>query len=459
MFVGFQDDPSLRWESDRARTYDAARDANATVIRTTVYWSKVAPERPANASNPFDPVYRFEDIDELVRNSQQRGMEVLLTIWGTPSWANGGKGQNRLPTRLTDLTAFANALASRYSARYPGYPFVRFYSVWNEPNLGQFLSPQYDNRGRSIGPALYARLYRAAYAGLKVGSKSALVAIGETSARGLDRPTTAAGMSQRHSPGRFAELLAQQRPRVLFDAWAHHPYPTTPSMPPTQLVRWPNVGLTSLPRFETSLDKWFGRKNIPIWITEYGHETNGAGRRGVSNAVQAAYMTTALNMAIKDPRVDMFIWFILEDNVTTPWQSGLLEENGTPKPSFARFAAIARRIDARNPIVEVKTSRPLIRISALSIAYYSGPGAAVGITYRIYERGRLIEVGQPQVPIGRDGWLAFRARFTPRAGRTYLVRVTAGDANGNNIVRSVMLVRPNPPARTPPPSPRTAYQR
>ena len=180
MFVGFQDDPSFRWEPDRIRNLDHAQEANATVLRTTVYWSVVAPERPTVASDPFDPAYRFEDLDDLVRAAQQRGMEVLLTIWGTPEWANGGKARNRLPNNLSDLTGFSRALASRYSGRYLGYPHVRFFSVWNEPNLELFLAPQFDARGRSIGPALYARLYRAAYAGLKAGNSSALVAIGET---------------------------------------------------------------------------------------------------------------------------------------------------------------------------------------------------------------------------------------------------------------------------------------
>ena len=45
--------------------------------------------------------------------------------------------------------------------------------------------------------------------------------------------------------------------------------------------------LTSLPQFETSLDKWFGRKNIPIWITEYGNETKPGEPKGVTEAQQA----------------------------------------------------------------------------------------------------------------------------------------------------------------------------
>ena len=32
--------------------------------------------------------------------------------------------------------------------------------------------------------------------------------------------------------------------------------------------------------FEQSLDGWFKRKNIRIWITEYGHETKSGRRAG-----------------------------------------------------------------------------------------------------------------------------------------------------------------------------------
>ena len=86
-----------------------ARAANATIVRTLVDWSKTAPTRPANAANSFDPAYRFSDIDELVRNAQQRGLEVVITIWGTPKWANGGKTPNNVPRNVNDLKNFSRA--------------------------------------------------------------------------------------------------------------------------------------------------------------------------------------------------------------------------------------------------------------------------------------------------------------------------------------------------------------
>lgn len=439
MWVGFQDDPSFRWIDDRSETLDRAQQANATVIRTTVYWSRIAAKRPQNAANPFDPAYNFRDLDEMVRGAQQRGIEVFLTIWGTPRWA--GRAQNRLPRRLADLTGFARALASRYSGRFPGYPHVRFYSVWNEPNREIFLAPQYDARGRSVAPSLYAKLFRAASAGLKAGNRLALVAIGETASNGRDRRLGRRGMQETHSPGKFAELLAKARPRVRFDAWAHHPYPTRPAMRPTQKVRWPNVSLASLPVFEKALDRWFRRKNVPVWITEYGHETK-PDRHGISLGKQAQYAAQALAIARKDRRVEMFVWFILQDKPKTPWESGLFARSGAKKPAFARFAALARGLDGRNAVVDVKGPNPLVRLSALPISYFSPTGSPIGVTYTVWQGRTALVTEQPVVSLGLDGWIALRPEFAPRPGVTYVLTVTAGDANGNTVQRTLVLTCP-----------------
>jgi len=433
MWMGFQDDPHFRWLPERFYMRDRAVHANATVIKTTVYWFNTAPRRPANPSNPFDPAYRWEDIDEFVRQAADRDIEVMLSIWGTPSWA--GPARNRMPRRLADLTAFARAMADRYSGKHRGFPHVRFYTVWNEPNLQLFLAPQYDARGRSVAPANYARLYRAGYAGLKAGSPTALVGIGETSPRKLST-------SPSHAPARFAQLLSQQRPALRFDAWAHHPYGSPASAPPTQRVGWPNVGMSSLTRFGNSLDTWFKRKNTRIWITEYGHETRPEDPRGVPYATQAAYLRTAVNMARQNPRVDMLIWFAMRDHEVNLWQSGLLTYGGLEKPAFDIFSQLAKGVDARNAIVQVKAGRanPAVRVATTKLAYRSGAGSPVGMTLRVYERGRLIRVAQPVVPLARDGWITVRPGFTPLAGRTYVLELELGDVNGNRLHRRVTLV-------------------
>jgi len=132
MWVGFQDDPMFRWDPQRMEAMDRARGSNARIVRTVVDWSRAATDRPANPTNSFDPAYNFGDVDELVRNAQQRGMEVLITLWGTPKWANGGQSPQVAPKNMRDFQNFAQAIASRYSGRFSGYPYVRFFSVWNE---------------------------------------------------------------------------------------------------------------------------------------------------------------------------------------------------------------------------------------------------------------------------------------------------------------------------------------
>ena len=163
MWVGFHDDPVLRFDGGRTEAMDRARGNGASVVRTLIDWSKAAPTQPTDATDPFDPAYRFDDVDEVVRNAQQRGLEVMITLWGTPSWANGGQKPQAMPGNIADFQNFARAVASRYSGRYAGYPFVRFYTVWNESNLATFLVPQFNASGRIVSPANYAKLARAGH--------------------------------------------------------------------------------------------------------------------------------------------------------------------------------------------------------------------------------------------------------------------------------------------------------
>ena len=419
MWVGFHDDPSFRWVNNRATRIKSSAEAGSTIMRLLVQWNLAAPRRPADASDPFDPAYVFSDIDEALRTAQEHDQEVVLTISGTPRWANGGKSPNVMPTRLADFTAFARAISSRYSGRNNGYPFVRFWSVWNEPNLQLFLAPQFNAKGRSVAPANYAKLYAAAHAGIKAGNSRALIAIGETSARGSDK---ALGLRPTHSPGKFAELVAKANPRLKFDAWSHHPYPFNPNSPPSQVVKWPNVSLASLPRFNSSLKTWFKRTSVPIWITEYGHQTKPPDAFGVSYGRQAAYIRQSINMARKLPFVDMFIWFVFQDDPGQPWESGLYTAGGAAKGSSPnRFSAAARPLDARNGVFQFKngTTTPLVTLYTRRYCVGDTTGTPIGMTWRVFRAGRLIAVGQQTSALRQDCSITARLRFRVVKGQTY----------------------------------------
>jgi Cellulase (glycosyl hydrolase family 5) len=422
LLVGFQDDASFRWAPDRAGSLDAARSAGATVIRTIVGWQSTTPSRPADPRDSFDPAYHLDDVDDLVRSAQQRGIELLITIWGTPEWANGGETPNHVPTDPQDLEDFAFALADRYSGKHAGYPAVRLFSAWNEPNLEQFLAPQFDVSGRSVSPGLYATIARSIYDGVKGANPDALVAIGETSPRGHDRPSEGE-VQDSHSPARFARLVSEQQPALRFDAWAQHPYPPRSGSAPAQPVRWPRVALGNLELFGESLDVWFRQEGTPIWVTEYGHETV-PDPAGIQLETQARFAEEALALAAGNPRVRVLVWFLLRDRDGEPWQSGLVAADGTPKPAFESFATAAEDLDPRNPVLPGDAD--VVRLPALELAYYVPAGAPVEVTTA---GGDTFSV-----PLGADGWLE-----VPLEGRGPVVALRATDEHGHSVDRLVRL--------------------
>ena len=432
MPIGFFDDPSFRWSPTRAENLRSAAVTGASVIHTAATWATLAPTKPANAANGDDPAYKLDDLDELVFQAGLYGLRVMVNISGTPKWANGGKAPNVLPTNLGDMTTFARMLAARYSGR-SGHGVVGLWSVWNEPNIQLFLTPQYVGK-KLVGPANYAKLYRAAYAGIKAGNPAAKVAIGETSARGRDKPL--AGVSDSVAPGTFAKLLAQQK-GLKFDAWAHHPYPTSPNLPPLQKVRYPNVTLSTLPKFEADLKTFFHR-SVPIWITEYGHETKPGEPHGVTPAQQAAYAKQALTVAKNDPNVQMFIWFVFRDSAGNPWQSGLIGTNGVQKPAYDEFGAVARLIDGTT-----STTKPgvpaRVTMYVPYLSHYAVPGSEIGLTYTVYDGSNAVATAQPVATLSLDQSITFTPVFTPVKGHTYTVTAIANEQNGHTEQRTALV--------------------
>ena len=84
----------------------------------------------------------------------------------------------------------------------------------------------------------------------------------------------------------------------------------------------------------------WGKK--PVWLTEYGYQTNPPDKTfGVSWTKQAQYLKQAFAIARKNPRIHMMIWFLLKDEpILAGWQSGLMTATGKKKPAFAAFASL-----------------------------------------------------------------------------------------------------------------------
>jgi hypothetical protein len=352
--IGIFDDTQILYGStDRVfRDLDAL---HVQVIRVNLWWGRpgmgVARRKPRNPMNPNDPAYDWAVYDRAVGYAAQYGMKVVFSLLGTPSWANRAKGWNVAPTNVLDFKRFATAAARRYTGRFPGadgraLPAVRNWLVWNEPNNPVFLKPQYKRvKGRwTIQSAKdYAKLCNAAVNAFHTVARSSKVACGVTGPRGNNNPSQARASV---SPLAFLRAMKSAGARG-FDAYAHHPYygrpnetPTTPPPPGIHGNAPTAITLGNFSLLVREVTKLYGNKRI--WITEYGYQTNPPDKLfGVSYAKQALYLRQAYTLVRRNPRVDMFLWFLLRDERRLDgWQSGLITVNGRKKPAFNTFARL-----------------------------------------------------------------------------------------------------------------------
>lgn len=341
---------------DDAVTLDQTQNAfpllttlHVQVVRMTLTWGGrggVADKQPAQPTDPADPAYDWSRYDAAVQRASDAGMQVLLTIVGTPAWANGGQPPQRPPTSVDTLRDFAFAAARRYSGTFLDsasgriLPRVSLWLAWNEPNNPVFLQPQFvrvNGKWQMAAAEAYARICNAVYDGVHAAGGPEQVACGATAPRGSNSPTGA-----RPSIAPLAFLRAAKRSGLrTFDAWAHHPYYGAPfDTPATRNVGPHAVELGNIDTLITEVTQLYGDK--PLWITEYGYETRPPDAFfGVSWQKQALYLRQAYEIARANPRIDLLTWFLLEDSPSPDgWQSGLIAVNGQRKPAFAAFAGL-----------------------------------------------------------------------------------------------------------------------
>ena len=197
---GVQDDAWLQYgPGTLSNRLDRLDSLGVDVVRVTLDWSQTEP-------NPG--VYDWSRADLLLKGLHDRGIAPLVTLWGTPGWANGGKGENWAPTSKSTFAAFARAAAHRYS-------FVHLWAIWNEPNQQRWLRP--------TSPGVYVQqLLNPAYLAIHAASPGSQVAGGVTAPRG-----STGGVSP------VAWIAGMKAAHAKLDAYAHNPYPLVPGETPT----------------------------------------------------------------------------------------------------------------------------------------------------------------------------------------------------------------------------------
>jgi hypothetical protein len=284
------------------------------IVRLTLRWDEIAWRRPANPRDHLDAAYDWGDADRVLRALRRHGIAAVLTLVGTPRWANGGRTFNSAPTDPRSFGNFAYAAANRYS-------WVDAWTIWNEPNQPRWLQP-------TSAEVYVSRLLNPAYAQIHAVVPGARVGGGMTS------PRANSGLS----PVAWIREMGRQGARL--DAYAHHPYPSQPKLESPWKGGCEHCSTLSMAALERLVDEVKGSLGPKrIWLTEYGYQTDPPDTiLGVPLETQARYVTTAARRVYLAPDVDMLIYFLVRDDAEAGgWQSGLVTDDGSKKPSYSAF--------------------------------------------------------------------------------------------------------------------------
>jgi hypothetical protein len=311
---GIQDDAWLLYGpgtvSQRLATLDRL---GVRLVRFTVRWDQVAPTKPAAPRSPADPAYDWGQFEVVLRALRADGVTPLVTLYGSPKWANGGGAPNRLPVR--GFGDFAYAAAKRF-------PWVRMWTMWNEPNGRMFSVP--------VSPTAYVRrVLNPGYTAVHAANRANVVAGGVTSPR-----QTPTGMSP------LAFMAGMRAAHARLDAYAQNPYPVSRGETPMRATcaRCMYLTLAKLPAIRASVTRYFGART-QLWLTEYGYQTNPPDPLlGVSYALQAKYIGESALQVWRSPGVTVLINFLVRDEPSLGgWQSGLFTADGTAKLAYDAF--------------------------------------------------------------------------------------------------------------------------
>lgn len=298
------------------------QELGVRVVRLTVHWDQVEPEQGS-----FD----WAGTDTVLGALEEAGIEPVVTLYGTPGWANGVRAPNVAPTDSADFAAFAGAIAERY-------PSVHRWTIWNEPNNRRWLS--------TASPVQYVtRLLNPAYIAIHDASPVSRVAGGVTAPRGGTGGT---------SPVAFIRGMGRAGARL--DAYAHHPYALSPSETPWSGGCAPcqTITMSTIGKLVTETRKAFGRP-VRLWLTELGYQSNPPDKiAGVRPATQATYIAAAAYRAWLTPRVDLLVQYLYRDEPGTDrWQSGLETRAGAAKPAMAAMAEPLAQVGRRGTTTTV----------------------------------------------------------------------------------------------------------
>jgi Cellulase (glycosyl hydrolase family 5) len=314
---------------------DEVVESGSDWIRVACSWQNVQ-----GGANP-NPSYNWAAPDRLISYAQARGLKVILTISHCPRWAALNSAITTTSWRAPSLetlteggawSVWCAAVATRYGVGSAYADTVKWFEIWNEPNLKAFWQGESPNVNKYI--AMLTRAYDAIKA---VNSANQVMNAG------------LAGIGNADAFG--SAIIDSQK----FDAFAHHPYPpmtvTYPSLVSDLLGPYSSLVTSNLPSIEHFRARLVatGQADKKIMCTETGYNT-AAGNQvyalaGVDPVAQADGMEQIVLWWEAQTYTGLLIFHTFADPGTRPTNvedmyGQYCTKDFVPKPGKAKWQAL-----------------------------------------------------------------------------------------------------------------------
>jgi hypothetical protein len=320
-------------------------------------------------------------------------------------------------------------------------PRVDLWAVWNEPNLSGWLQPQYNRKKQPVSPQIYRGLFLAAH--------DALVASGHEKDEILMGDLLPFARSGKTYPARVSPLKFLRELACVDNHYhaykgaaaaargctnykplpgtgiAYHPY--TLAQGPEALTPLADDAtindLTRLDRALRKLSRRFEDHKMPIWITEFGYQTDPPDPFASPLALVPRFMSESEWLAYHDQRVKSYAQYPLSDDSTAGrglsrfhgFQSGIDSSSNRPK----KFVYQA-----------FKTPLFVRLISKSSVEVFGGVRGATGGTATLQVgRGNKGFRTLATVPLNQRGYFDRNFHLSNVAGRSF--RLVYGTETSN----------------------------
>jgi hypothetical protein len=455
-----QDDKEIvsSTSAHRALRLDELKALGIDVVKLRIDWRGVAPspgskKKPAGFSGEDSTKYPtgiWTNYDAALRAIAQRGLRPYVLLGGaSPDWAGGKAGRGGRPDPA-EFKRFVQAVGSRYSGTFSpsatdplnALPRVDIWSVWNEPDLKGWITPQYSN-GRPASPRIYRKLVYAAHDALAASGHG-----GDEQLIGELLPFARSGHTDNKiRPLEFLRELAcvdrsykaykgtAAKDRGCTDfkplpgtGIAHHPY-TLSGGPDVGNSNHDDVSIGELGRMVSALDTLSSRHRLessrmPIWISEFGFQTNPPDQYAADIKKVPAFLGQSEWLAYRNPRVAAYSQYPLVDDSLKAgsFQSGIRASDGKKKKgvydAFRLPLFVQRRSDK---VVEVFGG---VRAGA--------PGDTVTIESRL-GGGEFKKLSGGTVQLGSQGYFDRVFTVSRASERQYRFKYAGGKSRSARV--------------------------